>query len=144
MKIYLDNCTFNRPFDKQSSIRIRIEAEAKLFIQQKIKEKELELIWSYILDFENNQNPFQERRMAINRWKQYFVVDVVESESLLDIAKSIMNSGIKAKDALHIASAIEGGAEYFITTDDGILKKAEHYNNVAIINPTEFVKILDA
>ena len=30
MKIYLDNCTFNRPFDDQSSIRVKLEAEAKL------------------------------------------------------------------------------------------------------------------
>ncbi len=81
--------------------------------------------------------------MAISRWKHYLVVDIEESDSLLEIAKTIMNSGIKAKDALHIASAIEGGAEYFITTDDGILKKAERYNNIVIINPTEFVKILD-
>jgi hypothetical protein len=30
MKIYLDNCCFNRPFDDQSHLRIRLEAEAKL------------------------------------------------------------------------------------------------------------------
>ncbi len=48
MKIYLDNCTFNRPFDDQSYIRIRIESEAKLYVQEKIKDGELELVWSYI------------------------------------------------------------------------------------------------
>lgn len=30
MRVYLDNCMFNRPFDDQSHIRIRLEAEAKL------------------------------------------------------------------------------------------------------------------
>ncbi len=30
MKIYLDNCCCNRPFDDQSHLRIRLEAEAKL------------------------------------------------------------------------------------------------------------------
>jgi hypothetical protein len=30
MKIYLDNCCFNRPFDDQGQIRIKIETEAKL------------------------------------------------------------------------------------------------------------------
>jgi hypothetical protein len=37
MKIYLDNCVFNRPFDNQNAIRIRLEAEAKLYIQSLIK-----------------------------------------------------------------------------------------------------------
>ena len=33
--IYLDNCIFNRLFDDQSSIRIKLETEAKLYIQTK-------------------------------------------------------------------------------------------------------------
>jgi hypothetical protein len=49
MRIYLDNCCFNRPYDDQSQIRIRIESEAKLFIQAKILAGEIELAWSYIL-----------------------------------------------------------------------------------------------
>jgi len=36
MKIYLDNCTFNRAFDDQSSMRVKLETEAKLFIQERI------------------------------------------------------------------------------------------------------------
>lgn len=39
MKIYLDNCCFNRPFDDQSQIRIRLESEAKLKIQEEIQVK---------------------------------------------------------------------------------------------------------
>ena len=37
MKIYLDNCCFNRPFDDQSQLRIRLESEAKLKIQEDIR-----------------------------------------------------------------------------------------------------------
>lgn len=61
MRIYLDNCALNRPFDDQSHIRIRLESEAKLYLQEKIKNREIEFIWSYILDVENNQNPFEEK-----------------------------------------------------------------------------------
>ena len=50
MRIYLDNCCFNRPFDDQKQLRIRIEAEAKLNIQENIRAGKLELVWSYILD----------------------------------------------------------------------------------------------
>ena len=41
MRIYLDNCCFNRPFDNQTDIKIRLETEAKLYIQQLIIEKKL-------------------------------------------------------------------------------------------------------
>jgi predicted nucleic acid-binding protein len=143
MRVYLDNCTFNRPFDSQASIRIRIEAEAKLYIQEKIRLLELELIWSYILDFENDQNPFGERKSTIKRWKQYCAIDVEETDEILKNATSIMNKGIKAKDALHIASAMEGNAGFFITTDDGILKKASGLKNIKVINPTEFIKLIE-
>jgi len=59
MRIYLDNCCFNRPFDSQSQVRVRLETEAKLRIQERVVSGELELAWSYILDYENAANPFE-------------------------------------------------------------------------------------
>jgi len=47
MRIYLDNCCFNRPFDDQTKIRIMLEAEAKLRIQDDVLGKKFELVWSY-------------------------------------------------------------------------------------------------
>ena len=67
MKIYLDNCCLNRPFDNQLDIKIRLETEAKLYIQYLIKKKKLQIVWSYILDFENSKNPFEERKQQIER-----------------------------------------------------------------------------
>jgi hypothetical protein len=69
MKIYLDNCSFNRPFDDQSQIRIKLEAEAKLKIQADILDGKYALVWSYILEVENMANPFEERKNAILGWK---------------------------------------------------------------------------
>ena len=34
MRVYLDNCCYNRPFDDQSQLKVRLETEAKLFVQQ--------------------------------------------------------------------------------------------------------------
>ena len=67
MLIYLDNCCFNRPFDDQVQIRIRLETEAKLVIQDEIRAGTYLLAWSYILDYENNQNPFAMRVFYNNR-----------------------------------------------------------------------------
>lgn len=121
MKIYLDNCCFNRPFDDQSQIKIRIEAECVLSILQKIKEKEYILVWSYILDYENNFNPFPERKKSVKYWKDYSYLYVSETINLLNTAEELNKLGLKSKDSLHFASAIEGGCDYFITTDEKII-----------------------
>ena len=66
--IYLDNCCYNRPYDDQTSESIRLESEAKLFIQDCIKRNIFDLAWSFILDFENSANPFDERRDSIGSY----------------------------------------------------------------------------
>ena len=65
MIVYLDNCTFNRPFDDQRQIRIYLEAQAKLHIQQLIIDKKIGFICSYMSLYENNDNPNDERRYSI-------------------------------------------------------------------------------
>ncbi|MEI7989980.1 MAG: PIN domain-containing protein [Chloroflexota bacterium] len=143
MRIYLDNCCFNRPFDDQSSIRIRLETEAKLFIQQNILHGTLILVWSYILDYENNFNPFEERRVAIELWKNNAVINVLETSEVISIAQSLQEYGIKSKDALHVACAISSTCDYFISTDDLVLKKLAGFNRIQVINPRNFVDLLE-
>lgn len=139
MRIYLDNCCFNRPYDDQSQIRIRIESEAKLFIQAKILAGEIELAWSYILDFENSANPFPERRWSIAQWKAMAVVDVIESSSILEHAQQFESGGLRGKDALHIACALETGCECFLTTDDHVIRLMGKFDPMLVMNPTTFV-----
>lgn len=143
MKIYLDNCCFNRPFDNQSGIRVKLETDAKLYVQSKIKAGEIELAWSYILDFENEANPFPERRDTIEKWRQLAVIDMIENNSILAKAVNFTKKGLKAKDALHIACAIEAGCDYFLTTDDLILKKMVGNSEIIAVNPTDFIKVID-
>ena len=143
MRIYLDNCAFNRPFDDQSQIRIRLESEAKLYIQEKIRQQEIELVWSYILDVENEQNPFEERKKAIEKWKSVAVLDVEETQKLIATANFLVKKGITSKDALHVASAIEGKANYFLTTDDKLIKKLSDIGEIQVINPVDMIGIID-
>jgi hypothetical protein len=117
LKIYLDNCCFNRPFDNQALIRVRIETEAKLYIQAGIRNKDFSLCWSYMLDYENNENPYEEKRNAIAPWKEIADDYCPSSDTVLSRGQEIMKRGINSKDALHIACAIEMYCEYFITTD---------------------------
>ena len=139
MTVCLDNCAFNRPFDDQSQLRIRLESEAKLAIQAQIRDGELELIWSYVLDYENEANPFPERRWRIGEWREFASRTIVESENLLAAATGVSQKGLKKLDSLHLACALEGKSDLFFTTDDGILKKRDRIDGIKILNPVEFI-----
>jgi hypothetical protein len=143
MKVYLDNCMFNRPFDNQVNLRIRLETESKLHVQERIKLGDLKLVWSYILDFENSQNPFAERKQTIAKWQKLSTYDIEETPELLINARFFVAAGIKAKDALHVACAIEGHADYFLSTDDKLLKRLATLNRIIALNPTDFIKVLE-
>lgn len=138
MKIYLDNCCFNRPFDDQKQIKIRLEAEAKLFIQDKIIRNEVKLVWSYILDLENYYNPFEERKISIEQWKNSASMDIVETPEILNITSRLVKKSLRNKDALHLACAIAVKCDYFITTDDSIIKKCKDIKEIRVINPVTF------
>ncbi|MEE9344943.1 MAG: PIN domain-containing protein [Methylococcales bacterium] len=140
MKIYLDNCCFNRPFDDQSQPRILLESEAKLKIQENIRSGVYKLVWSYMLDYENSKNPFLERREQILKWQSYSEDDIEEDEHILKTAAIMRLHGIRKLDALHLACAIQAKADFFLTTDDGILKKAGKIDNIQITDPVGFVK----
>jgi len=140
MKVYLDNCCFNRPYDDQSHLRIRLEAEAKLKIQEEIRNGIFKLVWSYILDYENSKNPFRERKEQIAKWRIYAVEDIAENEEVLDVAKILQGHRINNIDSLHIASAINAGADYFLTTDAGILKKAMLVQRIRVTDPIGFIR----
>lgn len=140
MKIYLDNCCFKRPFDDQKQLRIKLETEAKLSIQEDIRSGSYQLIWSYMLDYENSRNPFHERREQITKWRVYSKTDIEEDEKLVATATRVNQHGIKKMDSLHIACAITAGADYFLTTDDEILKRAIHIQGIRITDPIGFIK----
>jgi len=140
MKIYLDNCCFNRPFDDQSQIRIRIETEAKLKIQEEIRAGKIQLIWSYILDYENNRNPYIERNVQISGWKKYAIQDIEENPEVLKTANLLNQIGIQKIDSLHISCAVFSKCDYFLTTDDKILQRADQVDYIKINDPIGFIK----
>lgn len=138
MLVYLDNCCFNRPFDDQSKIRILLETDAKLAVQELIRSGTLQLAWSYMMDFENDANPFEDRRVSISVWRGLAAVDISANEEVLSRARRIHLMGFKPKDSIHLSCAIEASSSIFFTTDTGILKKADLISELALINPVDY------
>ena len=139
IKVYLDNCCYNRPYDDQTQLRIELETKAKLHIQQQIVEKKLTLVSSVILEFENNDNPYDLRKIVIKNFLKNASEYVDNSEMVLSLAREITTKGIKTKDASHLACAIAAKCDYFLTTDNKLLKYKD--NRIQIINPLEFITI---
>jgi len=137
LKIYLDICSYSRPFDDQSQMKIRLETEAKLYIQSSVKENKYALVWSYMLDFENSVNPYEDSKNAISLWKDIAHEYCFSSDEILALGKEIMKFGIKEKDSLHIACAIKNECDYFISTDRKLLNKP--ITKIKIINPIDFI-----
>jgi predicted nucleic acid-binding protein len=140
MKLYLDLCCFNRPFDDQSQLVVRLQTEAKLAVQESIRNGAFQLVWSAILDLENIENPDLERRTAIAAWKSLSAVDVATTLAVEACATELAALGLKPMDALHIASAIEGGANCFLTTDNQILRKMKSDHRIQVLDPVDFIR----
>lgn len=139
ISVYLDDCCFNRPYDDQGHLSIYLETQAKLAIQKLIKDKEILLFWSFILDYENQANPDEVIKDEIFLWRLFAKDIVTSSTQLLNNAKTYIQSGLGKKDALHLASAIEVKCDYFITVDKGILRKAKQLDNIVVCSPIEFI-----
>ncbi len=125
LRIYLDNCCYNRPYDDQSQIRISLETQAKLYIQNLIKDKQVELVTSYMLEYENGKNKLGKRKQVIAEFmesNESYYVGIERDSDVAKIAEPIMQTGVKEKDAFHVACAILAKCDYFITTDDRLLK----------------------
>ena len=138
MRVYLDNCCYNRPFDEQAQLRVVLETLAKLNIQQQMRDGVLEYVWSSVLDFEISKSRFLDRSLQIMPWAKDAVINVQIDDSIRFRAKEFEANGLKAMDALHVACAEAAECDWFFTTDRGILKKARSLTSMRVANPVEF------
>ena len=141
MKIYLDNCCYNRPFDNANDMTIQKETTAKLFIQSLVRYGDIVLVSSFILYSEIMDNPSEYKRSSILQFVDSYAKEHIGSETspqALAIAAEIMQTGVKAADAAHVACAILANCDSFITTDKRLLKYKT--DRIQLLNPVEFVR----
>jgi len=141
LKIYLDNCCYNRPFDPPSNPTIIFESSAKMLIQTLIINHEVELVNSFVVYEEVSAITNDEKLNLIISFLDNATIYVAKDKlnEILALAAEIMESGVKYMDASHTACAIIAGCHYLITTDKRLLKyKSDKIN---IINPVEFIRI---
>ena len=121
---------------------VRLQTEAKLHVQEKIRGGVIDLVWSAVMDMENSSNPDFNRKGAVADWQHLAVVDLPVNEAIEEVAEMLSNIGVKPMDALHVACAIEAHAEYFLTTDNALLRKMAKHCKIRVVDPVDFVREL--
>jgi hypothetical protein len=122
--VYLDVCCLNRPFDDQSQPRVRLEAEAVLYILAACDAKQWEWVGSEAIVLEISQTPDPERRRRVQVLASRAHRRVVVGQFELARAEQLERMRFPGFDALHLACAESGGVMVFLTTDDKLLRKA--------------------
>ncbi len=142
MKIYLDVCCLNRPFDDSTQDRIRLESEAILTILERCLQGNWSLVISEITEAEIDRIPNNDRKQKVRSLllihREYRMVDT----SIEKRAKEIQKLTVKAYDALHIACAEKSKVDIFLTTDDSLLNKVSrnrHALKVCLENPLKWL-----
>jgi hypothetical protein len=125
MRIYLDTCLLNRPFDNQQDDRVRLETEALKIILSHVDVGDWVLVGSPILDLEVAQIPDYGRREAL----QELLACVASEGAILDeetgnLARQIQARGIGGFDALHLACAARVKVDVLLSTDDRFVRRA--------------------
>lgn len=92
--------------------------------------------------YENSCNPFVERKERVSSFLEIAAKVVKASEAVRKRAIFLESLGIAPIDALHVACAEAGGADYFMTCDDDLVriaKKNQDQLKVVVHNPLAFV-----
>lgn len=143
MKVYLDNCALNRPFDDQSQERIRIETEAVVLVLSHLERRDWIWLGSQALDMEIEKTPDPELRSRLKRITSYISQSVEIGPEELERARLLEKKGFIGFDAIHLACAERGKADIFLTTDNRLLKKAKQQAKelqVKVENPLDWIK----
>ena len=140
IRIYMDTCCFNRPFDNQSQPAVYDEAQAVLKIQDGIIEGRHDLVWSYVLDREIFRTSDAVRKYEMLLWGDIACYVIKRKTAAIEtLSNKLQGMGIKLFDPLHIACAVDLSCDCFITTDHKLLITPIHVINV--IGPMTFLKL---
>ena len=126
-RVYLDTNVYCRPLDDQRDSRIHEETEAFLQIVDNVERGKLLVISSDYVKYEIEQIRKPSERKNVRGFERILSkTNVSSSERLIDVAKEInVRCKLNSLDALHVAAACLGKANFMLTCDEEILDKSD-------------------
>jgi len=140
--VYLDYNCFQRGFDDPRQIRVQIEALACQEIFARADQNAIRLIWSFMHEDETLLCPFPARKYEAFRLATLCKVRLGPEGEINMLAQSLQSKAhLSAKDAVHLACAVYGKADFFLTCDDQLLKPAKRLALAPkILNPVDYIR----
>ena len=138
LRIYLDVCCLNRPFDDQRQDRIRLEAEAVLLIMGRCEAGAWQWLSSAVVEEEVNNTPSSERRSRVRNMLSGAQSTIALTATAVTRAQELKALGFRTYDALHLACAEQATVDVFLTTDNRVLRIATRHTaqlKVRVANP---------
>lgn len=149
-RVYLDTNIYCRPLDDQKDRRIRAETEAFLKIVDAAEKGEIAIISSDYVKFEIEQIQDQLKRKDVRSFEKILSkANVTSSRRLITLAQEFTSKcKLGSLDALHLAAACIGKADFLLTCDDKIIDTAVFIETFAaqkgyklkVRNPINYLK----
>ena len=138
MRIYLDCCCYNRPFDDISQARMLAEAEAV----KRILNGRPSILGSDFLDMEIDMIRDAKKLDKVIGLYRLISEHIKASEFIFARAEQLRScSSLKNMDSLHIAAAETAHADAFLTVDDRLVRSCKGIDvSVRICNPVEILE----
>ena len=141
MKIYMDNCCFNRILDDRAYPQIFFDSNSVMLILELVEKGYIELYGSEILKFEINETPNSFKKKRLELMYSLCSSEIKITKNIIKRASDIQKtSNIKCKDSLHLACAESEGVDVFLTVDKKFANNAKRLpSTVKVSNPTEWL-----
>ena len=141
MRLYLDTCSLNRPWDDQSQVRIHLEAEAVLYLVDAVRRGVEELVSSDYLLAEILNQPDPVRRADVLALIGSARLHVPQSSAIDARAMHFASHQITGYDALHLAAAEAAHCDFLLTSDDRLIRRSARAGSairVKVLNPADY------
>lgn len=124
MRIYLDVCAIQRPFDDGGQQRVRDETAALLAVIKLIEKGVIDLVGSFALEFEDDANSDTIRRDFTETVLSLAAERVEPTAAVQRRTDTFKALRLGTWDAAHLAAAVEARVDFFCTCDDWLLRRA--------------------
>lgn len=141
VKIYMDNCCFNRVLDDRSQPTIYFDRNSVMIILELVEKGVYDLYGSQVLAREIHNTHVVVKKSRLELMYTLCSSEIEVTEKIVERAIEIReNSNIRTNDSLHLACAESVNADVFLTVDKKFLNNAKRLPaRIKVMSPTEWL-----
>ena len=142
MKLYLDCCCYNRPYDDQNQEKIHMEGEAILAILNRCKQQNDEIVGSPALELEIDRIDDIEKREKVKYfYDQTITIRTNYTANILRRVQELSEqTNMRTLDKFHLSFAENSEVDILLTTDTKFEKASSKLElKIKVINPLKYL-----